>query len=89
MHKVFLDIQRVKIDNVNLELLMILKKRFEILEEIKKIKKTLKLPLRDLERLHVMLDTINKQSKQLEISPEMTKQIFEIIHSYSVDYLCN
>lgn len=71
---------RDQIDAINNELLQLLKKRFELSEQISNIKTKEDLPFKDSDRESIMLQTIESSLKEHKAGPEILtifKKIFE------------
>lgn len=75
---------RHQIDDLDEELLLILKKRMEICREIGGYKQKNNLSVLQTDRYTDILNARNAQASHLRISPECIQSIFEAIHAESV-----
>lgn len=73
-----IDNWRIRIDELNDELIALLNKRARYALEIGKIKKTLKLPIYDAARENAVLEAVSKLTTG-PLSPESIKNIFQVI----------
>lgn len=70
---------RKKIDQIDIEISKLLKKRAEIAEKAGKIKRSRGIPLRDLERERAVLTKMSEKAKQLGLESEDVKAIYKEI----------
>lgn len=75
---------RNKIDCFDSDIIELLKKRKDIVEEIGIFKKNNKLTIFQLERLYEILKTRTNQASKLGLDVEMIEEVFELIHKYSI-----
>ena len=76
---------RKKLDKIDDSLLLIIKKRTDLVKNVLKLKK-FKYQIVDKKRIKMILKNINKKSKTLKIDPLITNKIWQnIIRSY-IDY---
>lgn len=73
-----IDNWRIRIDELNDELIALLNKRARYALEIGKIKKTLGLPIYDATRENAVLEAVSKLTTG-PLSPESIKNIFQVI----------
>ncbi|MCL4339486.1 chorismate mutase [Patescibacteria group bacterium] len=70
---------RKEINKIDAKILKLLARRFLIANKIKDIKKKEKLPIRDQKREEEIFLEINILSKQLNLNPVFTKEMFKKI----------
>ena len=75
---------RNKIDCFDSDIIELLKKRKDIVEEIGIFKKNNKLTIFQLERLYEILKTRTSKASKLGLDVEMIEEVFELIHKYSI-----
>ncbi|RPG99411.1 MAG: chorismate mutase [Candidatus Pelagibacter sp. TMED118] len=76
---------RKKLDKIDDSLLLIIKKRTDLVKNVLKLKK-FKYQIVDKKRIKIILKNINRKSKLLKIDPLITNKIWQnIIKSY-IDY---
>jgi chorismate mutase len=73
--------KREEIDATDEELIHLISKRFQIVQEIALIKKELKLPMFDKRRFEKMLEERMENAKNKNIDPEFIMELFKLIHS--------
>ena len=84
-NKIKLNILRRKLDFVDNDLLKVLKKRSNLVNEVLKLKKY-KSEIVDKKRINFILNKIKDKSKKLNIDPKITNRIWKnMIWSY-IDY---
>lgn len=76
---------RKKIDEIDENIISLLKKRFDIVGEIKKIKNENNISVIDGQRQKQLLDLRKSFAKKINISEEFIKKLFSLIHDYSVE----
>jgi chorismate mutase len=76
---------RLKIDQLDMQVIALLKKRFEISDLIGKIKTKEKLPLIDKERKKQLITSKIEFTRKMGISENFIKKLFSLIHDYSVE----
>jgi len=79
--KLLLEIEelRKRIDQVDFELLKLLKERSELVKRILETKKKLSLPFKDAKREREILETVRTKAINLELDPILTEEIFKRI----------
>lgn len=75
---------RHQIDKLDKQLLTLLKERFEITNKVWIYKKENNLPIIQKERYDALLEEKIKLWKEAGLDEEFIKDIFDIIHDYSV-----
>ena len=75
---------REKIDIVDKKIIETLNLRTDLVEEIAKFKLENNITIFQLERWFEILYTRKEQAKKLEMDPKMTRDLFELIHKYSI-----
>ena len=80
--------KRQEIDKINAEIINLLRKRFEILDEIKTIKENQKLPLYDPNRESEMFEKVKGKLNNSKATPFIL-DIFNNVISSSLNYLKN
>lgn len=76
---------RKKIDLVDQLLINSLKKRFELVKKIGRLKKEIGLPALDKKRWQEVLRSRIKKASELGLSKKLIKKIYEIIHDYALE----
>jgi chorismate mutase len=85
LNKKKLNLLRTKLDNLDNQLLKLIKKRTSLVKEVLKVK-IYKKEIIDKARINFILKKINAKSKKLRIDPKITKRIWKnMIWSY-IDY---
>ena len=73
---------RKKLDKIDLKLLLIIKKRTNLVNEVIKLKKTKK-EIINKKRINIILKTIKAKSIKIKIDPDITRSIWsEMIKSF-------
>ena len=80
-----LNLLRVKLDKLDNELLKLIKKRSNFVNEVLKIK-THKKEIIDQKRINIILKKIEKKSIQLKIDPKITNRIWKNMIWSFIDY---
>ena len=80
-----LNILRIKLDKLDNELLKLIKKRSNLVNEVLKVK-THKKEIIDQKRIHFILKKIKKKSVQLKIDPKITNRIWKNMIWSFIDY---
>ena len=80
-----LNILRIKLDKLDNELLKLLKKRSNLVNEVLKVK-IYKKEIIDQKRINFILKKIQKKSNQLKIDPKITKRIWKNMIWSFIDY---
>ncbi|MFH1030187.1 MAG: chorismate mutase [bacterium] len=72
---------RNKIDEVDKEIFLLLKKRFEIVKKVGEYKKANNLPIRDLKREE---DIIKRKVREIGMDKELVERMYRLVfeHSY-------
>ena len=76
---------RKKLDNLDNDLLKIIKKRSRLVDIVLKNKK-FKKEIVDKKRISIILKNISKKSKKLKIDPKITKKIWKAMIKAFIDY---
>ena len=71
-----LDLLRIKLDKLDNELLKLIKKRSNLVNEVLKVKSKKK-EIIDQQRINLILKKIKKKSIQLKIDPKITNRIWK------------
>jgi len=85
INKKKLDLLRVKLDKLDSELLRLIKKRLNLVNEVLKVK-IHKKEIIDQRRINFILNKIKKKSVQLNIDPKITKRIWKNMIWSFIDY---
>jgi len=85
INKKKLNLLRVKLDKLDNELLRIIKKRSNLVNEVLKVK-VHKKEIIDQKRIDYILNKIKTKSKQLKIDPKITKRIWKNMIWSFIDY---
>jgi chorismate mutase len=80
-----LDLLRIKLDRLDTELLKLIKKRSNLVNDVLKVK-THKKEIIDQRRINFILRKIKKKSIQLNIDPKITKRIWKNMIWSFIDY---
>jgi len=80
-----LDLIRIKLDKLDNELLKLIKKRSNLVNEVLKVKNHKK-EIIDQKRIDFILKKIKKKSIQLNVDPKITKRIWKNIIWSFIDY---
>jgi len=80
-----LDLLRIKLDKLDTELLKLLKKRLNLVNDVLKVK-IHKKEIIDQKRINFILKKIKKKSIQLNIDPKITKRIWKNMIWSFIDY---
>lgn len=75
---------RKEIDTADEEIINALAKRFSVVSEIAKLKKNKKIEPLDKKRWNEVLQKVTIKTKQLHISEDLIKKIYEQIHHASL-----
>jgi chorismate mutase len=75
---------RKEIDTADEEIINALAKRFSVVEEIARLKKNKKIEPLDKKRWNEVLQKVVSKTKQLRISEELIKKIYDEIHQASL-----
>ena len=76
---------RKEIDSLDEELLRALAKRFEKVQEMRKVKKAAELPALDEKRWQEVVKSRLATAKALGLPPRLTKELLAIIHEHSLE----
>jgi chorismate mutase len=79
-----IDNWRDEIDHIDDEILALLARRFSVVEKIGKCKKEKNVEPVDEKRKNELFSALIKKGETLKISPQFIKELYEIIHDYSV-----
>ena len=80
-----LNLLRIKLDKLDNELLKLIKKRSNVVNEVLKVK-THKKEIIDQKRINFILKKIKKKSIQLNIDPKITNRIWKNMIWSFIDY---
>ena len=80
-----LDLLRIKLDKLDTNLLKLIKKRSNLVNDVLKVK-THKKEIIDQKRINFILKKIKKKSIQLNIDPKITKRIWKNMIWSFIDY---
>ena len=85
INKKKLDFIRIKLDKLDTELLKLIKKRSNLVNEVLKVK-VYKKEIIDQKRINFILKKIKKKSHQLKIDPKITNRIWKSMIWSFIDY---
>ena len=85
INKKKLNLIRIKLDRLDTELLKLLKKRSNLVNDVLKVK-IHKKEIIDKKRINFILKKIEKKSKQLQIDPKITNRIWKNMIWSFIDY---
>ena len=85
INKKKLNLIRIKLDRLDTELLKLLKKRSNLVNDVLKVKINKK-EIIDQKRINIILKRIEKKSIQLEIDPKITNRIWKNMIWSFIDY---
>tara|TARA_B110000263_G_C15117710_1_gene422831 strand:+ start:431 stop:712 length:282 start_codon:yes stop_codon:yes gene_type:complete len=85
MDKKKLNIVRKKLDNLDYKILLLIKKRTKLVNEVIKIK-TSKKQIVDKSRIKKVLSSIKKKSLKINVDPEISKSIWSSMIQIYIDY---
>ena len=85
INKKKLNLIRIKLDRLDTELLKLLKKRSNLVNDVLKVK-IHKKEIIDQKRINFILKKIEKKSIQLQIDPKITKRIWKNMIWSFIDY---
>ena len=85
INKKKLDLIRIKLDRLDTDLLKLLKKRSNLVNDVLKVK-IHKKEIIDQKRINIILKKIEKKSIQLKIDPKITKRIWKNMIWSFIDY---
>ena len=80
-----LDLLRIKLDKLDTELLQLIKKRSNLVNDVLKVK-IHKKEIIDQKRINFILKKIKKKSNQLKIDPKITNRIWKNMIWSFIDY---
>ena len=80
-----LNLIRIKLDKLDTELLKLIKKRSNLVNEVIKVK-IHKKEIIDQKRINIILRNIKKKSLKLKIDPKITKRIWKNMIWSFIDY---
>jgi chorismate mutase len=75
---------RKQIDDLDMELLYLIKKRMRIVKKVGLYKKTKKLPVLDKKRWKKVLETRLLKARKSNLNLSFTKKLFELIHNQAL-----
>ena len=78
---------RIRLDKLDIELLQLIKKRSNLVNDVLKLK-TRKKEIIDKKRITLILRKIKKKSIQLKIDPKITNRIWKNMIWSFIDYEC-
>lgn len=84
MNNNFLKNYRNQIDIIDSWIVNLLRKRFEIVDEIGKIKKKEWIDIFQVERWNEVIDTLTNHAKKNNLDPNLLKKIWNLIHEESL-----
>lgn len=79
MERNLLYISRKQVDNIDNEILILLKRRFQVVKKISKYKFENELPLEDLQRFDEKVRDLVSKAKEMDISVSFIKDLFDKI----------
>ena len=85
INKKKLDLIRIKLDRLDTELLKLLKKRSNLVNDVLKVK-IYKKEIIDQKRIKFILNKVKKKSAQLNIDPKITNRIWKNMIWSFIDY---
>ena len=85
INKKKLDLLRIKLDKLDTELLKLIKKRSNLVNEVLKVK-IHKKEIIDQKRINFILKKIKKKSLQLNIDPKITNRVWKNMIWSFIDY---
>ena len=85
INKKILNLIRIKLDRLDTELLKLLKKRSNLVNDVLKVK-IHKREIIDQKRINIILKKIEKKSIQLKIDPKITNRIWKNMIWSFIDY---
>ena len=85
INKKKLNLLRIKLDKLDTDLLKLIKKRSNLVNEVLKVK-VHKKEIIDQKRINYILKKIKKKSKQLSIDPKITNRIWKNMIWSFIDY---
>ena len=85
INKKKLNLLRIKLDKLDTDLLKLIKKRSNLVNEVLKVK-VHKKEIIDQKRINFILKKIEKKSKQLQIDPKITNRIWKNMIWSFIDY---
>jgi len=85
INKKKLDLLRIKLDKLDNDLLRLIKKRSNLVNEVLKVK-IHKKEIIDQKRIRFILEKIKKKSIQFKIDPKITKRIWKNMIWSFIDY---
>jgi len=85
INKKKLNLLRIKLDKLDTDLLKLIKKRSNLVNEVLKVK-IHKKEIIDQKRIHFILKKIKKKSIQLNIDPKITNRIWKNMIWSFIDY---
>ena len=85
INKKRLNLLRIKLDRLDTDLLKLIKKRSNLVNEVLKVK-TYKNEIIDQKRINFILKKIKKKSIQLNIDPKITNRIWKNMIWSFIDY---
>lgn len=82
-----MDSLREKIDKIDEKILKLISQRQKIVKKVGDFKRKQKMPLKDSSREKLVLDNLEKKSKEYKISPLLIKKIWLLIFkdSYRIE----
>ncbi|MDB4081667.1 chorismate mutase [Candidatus Pelagibacter sp.] len=85
INKKKLDLLRIKLDKIDSDLLKLIKKRSNLVNEVLKVK-IYKKEIIDQKRINLILKKIKKKSIQMNIDPKITNRIWKSMIWSFIDY---
>lgn len=79
-----LDVLREEIDSIDNQLLELISKRMKVSKEIGIFKKENNLKPLDSKRWKEVLDSRVKEGTKLDLPPDLTSHLYDVIHRYSI-----
>ncbi len=78
-----LESYRIKIDQINRQIITLLAERHNLVTEVAQLKKKKNLPIFDPSREEAMIATLKSYAKELNLDTEMIGALFNLILAYS------
>ena len=85
INKKKLDLLRIKLDRLDYDLLKLIKKRSNLVNEVLKVK-IYKKEIIDQKRINFILKKIKKKSRQLKVDPKISNRIWKNMIWSFIDY---
>jgi chorismate mutase len=79
-----LETLRLRVSEITIQILKLVKKRQELTREIGRIKALKGLPIKDVEAERRLLSTVRKTCEDLKIFPELGEELTKLLIKYSI-----